>query len=134
MVPGMGHDLMAPAFEVIPVIKIAHQFRADPFVHTLETGQMAGGDYVEAGFEAIGFMYFCNPVKRFFKAVVETEAKDMRFFPGRKMIEIEAQGGKGGGLEEGPSEHGSDVCALNGEYNSLFKGKETRRVKVDEGE
>ena len=74
VVPGMGHDFMAPTFELVPVIKITHQFRADPFVHSFETGEVAGSDYIEAGFETIGFMDFCNPVKRFFKAVVETEA------------------------------------------------------------
>ncbi len=35
----------------------------------------------------------------------------MCFFPGRKMIEVKAQGGEGGGFDEDPSVHGSDDFA-----------------------
>ena len=79
--------------------------------HRLESWQMTRSDHIKTGFQPILFMDFGDPVERFFKAVVETEAEDMGLVPGQKMIKIEAQGGEGGGFEEGSSVHGSDDLA-----------------------
>ena len=79
--------------------------------HRLEARQMTRSDHIKTGFQPILFMDFGDPVERFFKTVVETEAEDMGLFPGQERIEMEAQGAEGGGLEEGTSEHGRDDLA-----------------------